>query len=172
MWGIRGGSKAGKKRISRDVQQFRMGGKCNFSYKWPLMHLVAKLCLTETHVLSRTFCNLTTEQMRGETRLKEESTMLTNNIAHIKLCIFSESESGSHKNKTSPREENGFSNCHLNLKWPSFTAWSIHSSMELHFNFLKPQDVSLISNSVWTVIFNTDKIVWCSLESSKEGSSF
>lgn len=81
------------------------GGKCNFSYKRPLMHLVAKLCLTETHVLSCTFCNLTTEQKRGETRLKEESTMLTNNIAHIKLCIFSLSPSLGHiKVKLAPEK--------------------------------------------------------------------
>lgn len=49
--------------------------------------------------------------------------------------------------------------------------------MELHFNFLKPQDVRLISNSAWTVIFDADTTAQCALASSKDaahrkGSSF
>lgn len=60
-----------------------------------------QLCLLQS--------NVTTEQLGGETDLVEKSTMPTNNGVHIKLCILSESEFGSRKSKTDPREENGFS---------------------------------------------------------------
>lgn len=100
--------KEGRRTGFQRLTATRDGG-CNVSYKVPLMHLVAKLCFMENYVVNCAFCNLTTEQMRGETRFRENSTMLTNNIAHIKLCILSESEFGSYKSKTSCREENGFS---------------------------------------------------------------
>lgn len=78
------------------------------------MHLVAKFCFTETWgdqlcLLQR---NLTTEQLGGETRFsggKKKSTMPTNHGVHIKLCILCESEFGSRKSKTGPREESSFS---------------------------------------------------------------
>lgn len=108
MWRVLGVEGREEEQGFRGLQQFGMGG-CDFSYKVPFMHLVAKLCFMENYVVNCAFCNLTTEQMRGETRFREKSTMLTNNIAHIKLCIFSESEFGSYKSKTSCREENGFS---------------------------------------------------------------
>lgn len=80
------------------------------------MHLVAKFCFTGTHGdrLCLLQSNLTTEQLGEETRFRGPyggagSTIPTRNGVRIKLCILSESEFGSHKSKTGPREENSFS---------------------------------------------------------------
>lgn len=84
------------------------------------MHLVAKLCFTGTNgdQLCLLQSNLTTEQLGEETRFRGPyrgvgggagSTIPTRNGVRIKLCILSESEFGSHKSKTGPREENRFS---------------------------------------------------------------
>lgn len=145
IWG-RGMGLREENGISRGLQQFRIG-------KLELLLQAAIDAPCSPTLFHRGLCWSAVNYWAAgwEKKLdavKKASSWLT--ILPILSSVFSESEFGSEKRTVSHR-------FHLNLKWPCFTACAIHSSMELHFNFLKPQDVSLISNRVWTVIFNTDK---------------